>query len=76
MEYALLPVVVTTYEAFCLTVKSNVRAIFIDEEVYWEHTNEIRKALYKHGYSSVGQPTIFGLAFPKKGVSLKFCNYC
>ena len=60
-----VPVIVSTYEAFSYTVKMDYRTIFLDPEFYEEHTSEIRKALFQNGYSVVGYPTDFGLAFTK-----------
>ena len=65
MNEKVLPIIVTTYEAFCACMGENLMAIYIYMEVLMEHTGEIYQSLEEHGYEIPGLPTRRGVLFVK-----------
>mgnify|MGYP003396935547 FL=1 len=65
MDEKVLPLLVSTYEAFCNCMEFNVKAIYIYKEVYMKHAEEICQFLEERGYEFPGFPTRQGVLFVK-----------
>lgn len=72
MGEKILPITISTYEAFCACMKQNVKAIYICVAVFEGHTHEIYQALEEHGYEIPGLPIRRGALFVK-GINIEQC---
>jgi len=72
MEKRALPVIVTTYEAFCSCLTENVRVIYVCRELYASCGRKICKDLEENGYELVGYPARQGMLYTK-GVDIAQC---
>ena len=70
MEREILPIGVSTYEAFCTCVETDVKVIYIWNDLYEIKRREVRKMLQKYGYALSGIPAKNGLLFAKKEIDL------
>ncbi len=74
MDEKVLPVMVTTYEAFCVCMEGNAKAIYLYMELYRKHAKEIYQALEERGYKLPGLPTQRGVLFVK-GIDVEQCVF-
>lgn len=72
MDEKILPITVSTYGAFCASMKQDVKAIYICAEVFAGHTHVIYQALEEHGYEIPGLPIRRGALFVK-GIDIEQC---
>lgn len=72
MDEKVLPVMITTYEAFCACMEKTVKAVYICVEVFAEHADKIYHSLEEHGYEIPGLPTQHGVLFVK-GIAIEQC---
>lgn len=72
MDKKVLPVMVTTYEAFYNCLAKNVQVIYVCMELYMAYTEEIYQALAEHGYGIEGYPARRGV-FYAKGEDISQC---
>lgn len=72
MDEKILPISISTYEAFCACMKQDVKAIYICVEVFEEHATEIYRSLEEYGYEIPGLPIGRGALF-LKGIDIEQC---
>ena len=65
MDEKILPIRITTYEAFKACMDCDVKAVYIYKEVFWGRPEEIFQILEEHGYELPGLPTRYGAVFVK-----------
>ena len=66
MDKKVLPVMVTTYEAFCNCLAKNVQVIYVCMELYAAHSKDIYQALIEYGYDVKGYPARRGVFYAKE----------
>lgn len=66
MDEKVLPIMITTYEAFCACMEENVKAVYISVEVFAEHVGRVYQVLEERGYEIPGLPIGRGALFVKE----------
>lgn len=66
MDEKILPIIATTYEAFCNCMEQNVKAVYICGEVFAGRAYEVYQSLEEHGYEIPGLPIGQGALFVKE----------